>query len=177
MKHPAKQWVDYHVWANQRIINRLKELPEGVYHQEIQSVFPSISEVMVHMYVTDVLWLDVMSGQDREETMTRARRTSEETKGKGLEELEKLFADLSVKYRDFLDSQEDLDRPLLLEHPQAGRLKTRLSQAVLHVVNHGTYHRVNITAMLRQQGHAGVMTDFVAYLYEAGEKTQPFGLG
>ncbi|MEH7531611.1 DinB family protein, partial [Priestia megaterium] len=32
--------------------------------------------------------------------------------------------------------------------------------------NHGTYHRGNITAMLRQLGHPGVMTDYVLYLYE-----------
>lgn len=93
MKHPAKQWVDYHHWANQRIIHRLKELPEQAYHQKMQSVFPSISEVMVHLYVTDDLWLDVMSGRDREESIARATRTSEETKGTGLGELEKLFAD------------------------------------------------------------------------------------
>jgi uncharacterized damage-inducible protein DinB len=35
-----------------------------------------------------------------------------------------------------------------------------------HVVNHGTYHRGNITAMLRQLGSKGISTDFIFYLYE-----------
>ena len=36
---------------------------------------------------------------------------------------------------------------------------------ILHVVNHGTYHRGNITAMLRQMGYASVPTDYGIYLY------------
>ena len=35
---------------------------------------------------------------------------------------------------------------------------------VLQVVNHATYHRGNITAMLRQMGHASVMTEYALYL-------------
>ena len=34
-----------------------------------------------------------------------------------------------------------------------------------HVVNHGTYHRGNITAMIRQLGHSSTMMDFVLYLH------------
>ncbi|WP_313897918.1 DinB family protein [Brevibacillus sp. FSL L8-0520] len=41
-----------------------------------------------------------------------------------------------------------------------------------HVVNHGTYHRGNIAAMLRQQGYAGVPTDYVFYLYELSQQAQ-----
>jgi len=53
-----------------------------------------------------------------------------------------------------------------IEHPKYGRLNTRFSEIVHHVVNHGTYHRGNIAAMLRQLGYSSIPTDFVFYLYE-----------
>lgn len=34
------------------------------------------------------------------------------------------------------------------------------------IVNHGTYHRGNLTVMLRQLGRSGVSTDYIFYLYE-----------
>ncbi|CAH0302995.1 hypothetical protein SRABI134_04740 [Peribacillus sp. Bi134] len=45
MSHFAFQFHDFNAWANEQIFNRLKELPKDVYHQEVQSVFPSISGV------------------------------------------------------------------------------------------------------------------------------------
>nr|WP_305586406.1 DinB family protein [Fictibacillus sp. WQ 8-8] len=36
---------------------------------------------------------------------------------------------------------------------------------VLHVVNHGTYHRGNISAMLHQLGDSSVMNDYAFYWY------------
>ena len=44
-------------------------------------------------------------------------------------------------------------------------MKTAAADMILHVVNHGTYHRGNITAMLRQMGYASVPTDYGIYLY------------
>ncbi len=50
----------------------------------------------------------------------------------------------------------DLDKKISPEHPQFGRLDTHLSELVQHVVNHGTYHRGSLTAMIRQQGYSSV---------------------
>ncbi|MDM5339104.1 DinB family protein [Fictibacillus enclensis] len=43
---------------------RLKELSDDVYHQEIQSVFPSILKVVSHRYIVDQLWFHIISGKD-----------------------------------------------------------------------------------------------------------------
>jgi uncharacterized damage-inducible protein DinB len=44
--HHAMKMYDYHVWANKTMFDRLLELGNEVYHQEVQSVFPSISNVV-----------------------------------------------------------------------------------------------------------------------------------
>ncbi|MFC7393779.1 DinB family protein [Scopulibacillus cellulosilyticus] len=171
MKHQALQQYDYHLWANKRVFEHIKELPSDIYHKEIQSVFPSISEVLVHIYTVDTLWLSVMSGESFDQIKALVERLQGETKGKTIEEMETMFSGISKQYKAFFDGQKDLDKEITCEHPQFGRLETRLSELVQHVVNHGTYHRGNITAMLRQFGYSGVPTDYIFYLYEVNLKS------
>ena len=37
MKHHALQLHDYHVWANTKICQHLKSLPQSIYEQEMQN--------------------------------------------------------------------------------------------------------------------------------------------
>ena len=84
--------------------------------------------------------------------------------------MEVLYAELAERYIAFFNSQADMDMPIVTEHPTFGRLDTHLSELVQHVVNHGTYHRGNLTAMIRQQGYPSVMTDYIMYLYDSQSK-------
>lgn len=170
MTHNLLQLYDYHVWANKKVLGHLKELPKDIYHKEIQSVFSSISEVIVHIYITDTIWLGIMSGDSYDDIIRGGNQLRESTKGKSLEEMEGMFVNLSRQYQAFFEAQGNLDQAIFPEHPKFGRLETNLFELVQHVVNHGTYHRGNVTAMLRQLGHPGVMTDYVLYLFERNMK-------
>ncbi|MEJ8545794.1 DinB family protein [Brevibacillus borstelensis] len=172
MKHPAAQLYEYHVWANERIFQHLKELPQEAYRQEIQSVFPSVFSALVHIYTVDHVWLYAMASESFEKIREAVGRIPEETEGKSVEELEQLFRAVSDKYRQFLDSLPDLNAVNAYRHPQYGTLEARHSDILQHVVNHGTYHRGNIAAMLRQQGYPGAPTDYVFYLYELSRPQQ-----
>lgn len=50
----AKKMYDYHVGANQKVIQHLKQLPDRIYNETINSVFSSISDVLIHLYATDI---------------------------------------------------------------------------------------------------------------------------
>lgn len=156
----------YHQWANSRFFDRLEELPEEVYEKNIQSVFSSVSEVIAHIYHTDGMWLSVMSGDSFEETMIIINQLKQKASGQDLDGMRTLYEELSAQYSSFLNDREDLEDNISIEHPRYGALETSIAKLVKHVVNHGTYHRGNITAMLHQQGHAGVPTDYIFYLYE-----------
>jgi uncharacterized damage-inducible protein DinB len=78
--------------------------------------------------------------------------------------MDELFAEIADRYYAFLD-KEDNDQEFLVDNPYAGELKTTIPETIFHIANHGSYHRGNIAAMLRQQGYPSVMQDYGLYLF------------
>lgn len=165
MKHESLRLYDYHLWANEKVFQRLRELPPEVCEQEIQSVFPSINKTLVHMLLTDHVWLLAMKGESYERVGQIMGSLSQESESYGLDDLYAGFAEVAEKFKDFF-SQIDLDESSSYSHPSMGTLVAPYSTIIQHVVNHGTYHRGNISAMLRQLGHAGASHDYIFYLFE-----------
>ncbi|NRF90353.1 damage-inducible protein DinB [Paenibacillus frigoriresistens] len=154
MTHPALEMYNYHVWANQTMLNRLKELPQDVYNKEIQSVFlryPRRS--LIYTW-----WM-------RAEAMTDSAQMTVGVESKSIEEMEKMYVQISERFKTLLNQQENMEKRIVLDNPYTRPRETSLSEMVLQVVNHATYHRGNITAMLRQMGDASVMTEYALYWY------------
>ncbi|WEG13561.1 DinB family protein [Pullulanibacillus sp. KACC 23026] len=157
---------DYHVWANERVFHHLRSLPEGVIHQSIQSVFPTVATVLVHVYLTETIWLKVMDGERFEaiEEYVHRDKWTQAFSGESLEEIETLYAKLSWRYQSYFEKTPDLTKEITIEHPKFGRVTLPISELLQHLVNHASYHRGNLTAMLRQLGLGGISTDYFLYL-------------
>ncbi|MBP1996581.1 DinB family protein [Paenibacillus eucommiae] len=172
MKHYMMQQYDYHAWANNKVCAYLAELPEPTCFTSIQSIFPTIYDVLVHIYVIDSGWLSILatngvaefSPEYVEELTASTERLTNETKGKSLSEMGEMLSGLANRYHACFEQQQNVEA-----FCSYGDFNARYIDLVQHVVNHGTYHRGNITAMLRQLGHAGTQTDFSLYLYLQGK--------
>jgi uncharacterized damage-inducible protein DinB len=169
MKHRVLLLHDYHVWANIKYFEQLRTLPEDVCHTEIQSVFPTIRKVLVHIGLTDVVWLGVMRGDSYDDIIAAREHYTHKFEGQQLDGIGAIFEEISVSYQDFFAEQDDLDQFVKCEHPKFGRLDAPLAELVQHVCNHGTYHRGNLSAMLHQLGYKGASTDYIFYLYEMNQ--------
>ncbi|MDK8181905.1 DinB family protein [Paenibacillus sp. UMB4589-SE434] len=169
MGNNARKLYSYHVWANEKLIKHLKALPDTTtWTQQVQSVFPSIRETLLHIYSVDNVWLLTVSNDtiNIDEMITEVGRIRTESETWNIEQLEAQFHTLAGRYVDFMEQQGDLDEAKQISHPHYGTLDTSYSDLIQHVVNHGTYHRGNVTAMLRQLGQAGTATDYIHYLYD-----------
>ncbi|MFS0840640.1 DinB family protein [Paenibacillus sp. 1P03SA] len=164
----AEQQYDYHVWANEKVFAGLKALPEELSFEQIQSIFPSVADALNHIYMMDEMWLVIMKGGGFEEARKVVTDLYAQGRGDSLDELQKKFALAMEKYRAFFAEGEGAAAETAPSHPQFGSLETHVYALVQHVVNHGTYHRGNISAMLRQFGHKGTPTDYIAFLFERG---------
>ncbi|MFS8602577.1 DinB family protein [Priestia megaterium] len=159
------KFFDFHVWANEQIFKRLKELPEDTYHQKVESVFSSISSVLSHVYLSDLGWIEVFCGESMSYALKLAEQQKEQTEGKSLEEMRVMFHKLAEQYKEFLNQEENLHKSITIENPAGGKMETSVNDLLPHIANHGTYHRGNITAMLRQMGYASIPTDYGLYLF------------
>ncbi|MEC1375537.1 DinB family protein [Heyndrickxia oleronia] len=166
MNH-AKNMYKYHVWANKVLLERINELPKNVLYEEVSSSYPNIAQTFSHIYVVDVMWLQVLKGMDMQEALEASMVILEKANSYSLDEFVKYFEELALQYEEWMNSQNDLEQKINLNNPWSGARETAYSEILFHVANHGTYHRGNITTMLRQLGYASTMNDFCLYWYQS----------
>lgn len=164
MKNYPVEMFHYHAWANQTILGRIKELPSSVLSQEVNSSYPTIAHALNHIYVVDKMWYLVLTGMNMREALQECMRNADILDSAG--GYADRFAQLSEQYREWFRSQPDLEQSILLDNPFAGVRQTSYSEIVLHVANHGSYHRGNVSTMLRQLGHASTMNDYALFWYQ-----------
>ncbi|MEW9579186.1 DinB family protein [Bacillus toyonensis] len=166
MNH-AKNMYKYHLWANKVLLERIKELPSNVLYKEANSSYPNIAQTFSHIYVVDFMWLQVLKGIGMQEALEASMSLLEKTNVYSVDEFIKSFEEIASQYEEWMNSQKDFEQKIHLNNPWVGARETAYSEILFHVVNHGTYHRGNITTMLRQQGHASTMNDLALYWYQS----------
>ena len=165
MNH-AKNMYEYHVWANKVLLERMNELPENSLYDEVSSSYTTIAQTFSHIYVVDVMWLQVIKGFDMQEALESSMTLLEKTNLYSVDEFVKSNEELALRYEEWISSQKNLEHKINLNNPWSGERETSYSEILFHVANHGTYHRGNITTMLRQQGYASTMNDLSLYWYQ-----------
>jgi len=170
MTNVPTEMFNYHTWANQTILGRIKELPSSVLSEELNSSFPTIAHALSHIYAVDQMWYLILSGMEMREALQECMPLNGKTLPT-VEEYINSFAELTERYNEWIQRQTDLEQTIQLDNPYAGISETTLSKMLLHVVNHGTYHRGNISTMLRQMGHASTMNDYCLYWYQEPVKS------
>ncbi len=158
---------EYHVWANKVLLERLKELPSNVLYEEVPSSYSTIAKTFSHIYAVDVMWLQVLKGMEMRQAMEFAMNIIENANLYAANEFMESYEELASKYEVWMNRQNDLEQKIILNNPWSGVRETAYSEILFQVANHGTYHRGNITTMLRQQGHASTMNDLSLYWYQS----------
>ncbi|KKI90413.1 hypothetical protein WQ54_20865 [Bacillus sp. SA1-12] len=156
MKELTLQLFDYHFWANEKLLQHLQGLPKGIYLSKVESVFPSIAETFGHMVAADEVWYSRLKGESLSQLATKKFRSIEETSI--------VSAALYNEIKHFLTKTENFERMIHYNNMKGDPFNNKMSEIVHHMVNHGTYHRGNISAMIRQMGFEGISTDYIVYL-------------
>jgi uncharacterized damage-inducible protein DinB len=156
MKKLTLQFFDYHSWATKQLIEHLSKLPKEIMNKEVNSVFPSISHTFAHMYAVDELWFLRISGKGVDSIESKPFKT--------IQEMNDAFTCLHNEMLEFLNLKDDLEQTVIYTNTKGQRFRNSIREIIYHIVNHGTYHRGNISAMIRQLGYQGVSTDYIYYL-------------
>jgi uncharacterized damage-inducible protein DinB len=90
------------------MFNHIKRIPNESFHKEVPNVFPTISTAFAHIYFTHTIWIKVMCGEKRQETIEFKNRgfLTLEFKEKAVSEMELLYKELK-KIIDSLFSEAE----------------------------------------------------------------------
>jgi uncharacterized damage-inducible protein DinB len=166
----AKELIDYHYWARDRLLDSVAVLDGEQLRRDLGSSFPSVRDTLVHLCLTEWIWHERWSGRS---PAAPPRSASEFT---DLAQIRELWREHELQIRSFVDALTGADMPRAIEYRlmsgQPGR--SSFAEMIAHVVNHGTYHRGQITTMLRQlEAPPAKNTDLITFFRErAAERLQ-----
>lgn len=72
-----------------------------------------------------------------------------------------------TQMRAYAGSIPDPEKIMTYRTRRGVEVHNTISDIVYQIVNHGSYHRGNISTMLRLLGHEGVLTDYIAYIHSS----------
>lgn len=156
MNDLAKRLVSYHLWANQQLINHIKTLPSEVFNTKVESVFPTLSETFGHIISVDHVWLARLNQETPSQITKQAFQT--------VKEADLALSELKTQYELMFQKEYDVTRSISYKNTKGESFTQTLFEIVQHLVNHGTYHRGNLAAMIRQMGFQGTSTDYITFL-------------
>jgi uncharacterized damage-inducible protein DinB len=145
----------YHRWATERTLQAAEKLSQTQFTTPIASSFAGVRDTLVHVFGADRAWLGRVVGESPERADPADFLTVESLREPWLDALEawpeRVRAigqpDAMISYRAF----------------NGDPFSSSLEEIVRQVVNHGTYHRGQITTMLRQLGAETVNTDMITF--------------
>lgn len=158
--------IDYNYWARDRVLDALAMITPEQFTRPMGSSFSSVRDTVAHICAAERIWVTRLKGEkaegiprpDRLPDVDAARNEWAELEGEMREQLARLgpdAAERTIEYQDLRgNAQSD-----------------PLWQILQHLVNHGTYHRGQITTMLQQLDAAPPKSmDLIAFCRERNRK-------
>jgi uncharacterized damage-inducible protein DinB len=158
----------YSAWANSLLYLALGELPEEELIKPRQIVFGNLLRTLNHVYTIDLVFQAHLEGRDHGfNTRTPDVRVS-------LAELQTAQSALDAWYIRYAEEMSDRLGEEVVDFAFIGGGETSMSRAdiLLHVVNHTTYHRGHIAAMMQQIPAQPPTTDLPVFLRNAALQTE-----
>ena len=154
---------EFNFWANQRTLDACAALTPEQFTRDLGSSFGSVRDTLVHICGAEWIWLERWHGR----APTALPPASDFP---DLESVRRRWAEVERNLLDYVASltQEDVQRTLQYKTTVGMPQAQPLGQCLQHVANHSTYHRGQITTLLRQLGAKPVGTDLIAFYRDAG---------
>ena len=151
--------LDYHYWARDRLLAALDPLAPEQYTRDLGSSFKSIRETVTHIYAAEWAWYERWQGRPPTALLPPDLFPD-------LAALRAAWVEHEAKMRAFVaglgegGTDRIVEYRLLSGHTGA----SPVWQMLQHVVNHASYHRGQVTTMLRQVGaEPAKPMDMIAY--------------
>jgi uncharacterized damage-inducible protein DinB len=117
---------------------------------------PEAVTPLQHVYLGEVVWLERVSGNE-------AAQITQYAAPESIHELSTAFREIHAKWLAWANAFEDFDTVVPHRNLKGESFRMPAWQIVLHLVNHGSYHRGQVAAQLRSSGFAPPATDLIIW--------------
>jgi uncharacterized damage-inducible protein DinB len=146
MKKYFLKLYQYNEWANRRVLKAITE--QNVQDEKILSLFS-------HQMSANYLWLHRIKGLPPP--------AIELWKTYPVTELARMVDEVSSMWLAFIQETESFDRVLKYNNYTGDYFENNVEHIMMHLVNHGTYHRGQVSLLLRMKGFEPINTDFITW--------------
>lgn len=152
---------EYDAWANARTLKACAALTQEQFTRNLGNSFGSVRDTLVHIVGAQMIWLERLHGgspaglpkPDAYPDMAAVQAQYAETESK----LSSYVRGLSVA---------DLERFHEYRNLKGTLFRDQIGHILQHIANHGSYHRGQVTTLLRQLGATPVSTDMIGFYRE-----------
>lgn len=148
----------YNEWANGRVFESVSALTDEEFGRDLRCSHRSVRDTLAHIVWAEWIWL------------RRWKGTSPQIVFQGADfphctDLRARWVEVAIEQRAFVDAvtAESLAAVVPYVNLRGETWRYPLWREMWHVVNHSTYHRGQVAAMLRQLGERPVATDFLVF--------------
>jgi len=150
--------LQYHRWANLRVLEALQPLSSEEFTRTLPSSFPSARDTLVHLYRGDFIWQGRVLG-DLE------RKIPDPTDFPTLEQVRVAWVPVLDGWNAALEGKTP-DLNIEYATSSGNPFSTRLEDIVRQTVSHASYHRGQIATLMRMLEHGMVATDYILWVRE-----------
>jgi uncharacterized damage-inducible protein DinB len=151
----------YNQWADRRIVDACAALSNEQFTRDLGSSFRSVRDTLTHLYGAEWVWNERIEGRSPTSLVSGAGFPDLESVRSKLEEMDNFY----IEYVTRLTPQ-DLEHVIHYKSFTGEEFSNPLWQTLHQLTNHASYHRGQITTLLRQLGAKPVTTDLIAFYRE-----------
>lgn len=156
-----KELFDYDTWANTRLFDAAGKLTHEEFTRDLKSSFPSVRDTLLHMISSEWVWLTRWKGSSPAGAPKEWDTTT-------CAALRAIWSDIDKEARSMVQALDDagLQRVLTYKNTAGKEFSNPMWQILRHMVNHSSYHRGQVTTMLRQLSKDAIGTDLILFYRE-----------
>jgi uncharacterized damage-inducible protein DinB len=152
--------LDYTTWATERLLDAAAKLTPEELTRDFGTADKSVVGTLAHAFAADRVWMSRIQGKPPGKFITPEDRD--------LAVLRREWPALLQAWKEWAAglTDENVSAMASYQDLKGNAWTTPLWQIVLHVVNHGTHHRGQVSGFLRAMGHVPPPLDLMAYYRE-----------
>ena len=159
MKELLGQYAAYNHWANKSISDHILKLEQTHHHQHVESSFPTLHDTILHMWMAETAWWQRVKLQEKITIPNAADNPAMQDVVNGLLTQSALWEEWVKNASEMM-----LMHVYAFQNSKKELCKQPVSETVMHVINHSTYHRGQLVTMMRTLGDKTIpQTDFSVF--------------